>query len=399
MMLSMVTFWTKVRVFLAPLGGLLMILTSPAYAQVSVAPTSRFVAVERLPVVFQVGCTTSCELEALQPGLNWDEAIVSWNVRPAAGARLKVEARVVYPDTTTKWYVMADWSLDGPRTSVDGQRDDYGDVLTDTLSVRRAGGALQLRLTGTCKDPGPQLTLLGVEFSTKPPSVQAAEPLKPGEAVSAVPQAAPPSTPATAAGARAPEPNRAAWGKVLEAPKKVQHDYPHGNVLCSPTSLSMVLGYWSGQLARPDLSHDVPEVEASVWDVAYKGAGNWPFNMASAGSHPGIRAYVARLASVRELEDWVVAGGPVVASVSLQLLKGKTLDRKTEQGHLVVLVGFSKEGDPVFNDPNEHDRLSTYKRADFEAAWAYSQRTVYLVYPESFVPPKCPEGHWLPGAQ
>ncbi|MBI3721228.1 MAG: C39 family peptidase [Fimbriimonas ginsengisoli] len=322
-----------------------MILTSPAYAQVSVAPTSRFVAVERLPVVFQVGCTTSCELEALQPGLNWDEAIVSWNVRPAAGARLKVEARVVYPDTTTKWYVMADWSLDGPRTSVDGQRDDYGDVLTDT------------------------------------------------------PQAAPPSTPATAAGARAPEPNRAAWGKVLEAPKKVQHDYPHGNVLCSPTSLSMVLGYWSGQLARPDLSHDVPEVEASVWDVAYKGAGNWPFNMASAGSHPGIRAYVARLASVRELEDWVVAGGPVVASVSLQLLKGKTLDRKTEQGHLVVLVGFSKEGDPVFNDPNEHDRLSTYKRADFEAAWAYSQRTVYLVYPESFVPPKCPEGHWLPGAQ
>ena len=82
---------------------------------------------------------------------------------------------------------------------------------------------------------------------------------------------------------------------ILPVPTRSQLDYAGGGAWCSPTSVSMVLSYWSMQLGRSDLNRDVPEVAAAVYDPGWPGTGNWSFNTAYAGSFPGMRAYVTRL--------------------------------------------------------------------------------------------------------
>jgi len=180
-----------------------------------------------------------------------------------------------------------------------------------------------------------------------------------------------------------------AWGKVIDVPKRCQGDYPNGNVLCSATSSSMLLKYWSQRLDRPDIDADVPDVTAGVWDKVYRGAGNWPFNTAFLGATSGMVSYVSRFNQISDLEAWISAGYPLACSVSYSLVKGDELS-PTEQGHLMVLVGFTATGDPIFNDPaRRSETTTTYRRADFERAWMYSNRTVYLFHP---IGAKLPKG-------
>jgi hypothetical protein len=339
-----------------------------ASVQAQPARVAKFVALTTVPQVFTAGQPTSQTLPAVDPGFSWNELIVSWNVEPAVGTGLTIEARVTFPDHQTKWYTMGQWSLepDMARQSVSGQKDEDGDVMTDTLHLVRPGGKVEVRLTGTQNDKAkrPRVTLIGLSFA----DTNAAE--------------LPPKT------------EHPAWGKVIDVPKKRQDDYPNGGVLCSPTSVAMVLAHWGHALNRPDVVHDVPEIQPAVFDPTYKGCGNWPFNMAYVGSLFAMRAYVTRLGSVDQLESWVDEQIPLVCSVSYDLLQGKPLS-PTESGHLVVLVGFTKDGDPIFNDPAALDVRVTYKRADFEAAWSYSKRTVYVMYPRTVIPPDNSDGYWL----
>ena len=55
--------------------------------------------------------------------IHWDELIASWNAEMPTNAYLKIEVRALYPDHSTKWYVMGLWSGDPahhPRESVRG---------------------------------------------------------------------------------------------------------------------------------------------------------------------------------------------------------------------------------------------------------------------------------------
>ena len=168
--------------------------------------------------------------------------------------------------------------------------------------------------------------------------------------------------------------------------------YPNGKVLCSPTTVSMLLNFWAKRLERPELDPPVPEVAAGVYDVAWKGTGNWCFNMAYAGSFTGIRAYVTRLGDVSEIETWIAAGIPVGLSLDYDRLRAKG---PGPNGHLVVCVGFTATGDVVINDPgtSEHVR-KVFPRANFVDAWSYSHNTVYLIYPENVATPIDRYGHW-----
>ncbi|MEI8281541.1 MAG: hypothetical protein WCG75_03960 [Armatimonadota bacterium] len=50
---------------------------------------------------------------------------------------------------------------------------------------------------------------------------------------------------------------------------------------------------------------------------------------------------------------------------------------------MVIVVGFEDDGTPIFNDPAFKAGVrKTYKRADFEKAWCFSKRTVYLMTPD-----------------
>jgi len=152
------------------------------------------------------------------------------------------------------------------------------------------------------------------------------------------------------------------------------------------------MGYWAQTLNRPELDRPVPKIAEAIYDSQWQGAGNWPFNMAYAGSFPGLRAYVARLSDVSELEAWVGNNIPVGLSLDYDRLRGKG---PGPNGHLVVLVGFTKQGDPIINDPgtSEHVR-KVFPRRNLIEAWACSRNTVYLIYPENVSPPKDRFGHW-----
>ncbi|MCX6921595.1 MAG: C39 family peptidase, partial [Verrucomicrobia bacterium] len=150
--------------------------------------------------------------------------------------------------------------------------------------------------------------------------------------------------------------------------------------------------YWSRQLNRPELDRAVPDIASAIYDAKWKGTGNWPFNTAYAGSIRGIRAYVARLSDLAEVEDWITAGIPVGLSVCYDRLHHRG---PGPNGHLVVCVGFTGSGDPVVNDPGtSKDVRRVYPRKDLIYAWSSSRNTVYLIYPEDHDLPTDRFGHW-----
>jgi hypothetical protein len=299
----------------------------------------------------------------LSTPLAWDELVISWNGSFPAGTGLTVEARAVGAGHGNRYFVLGRWAADRavqPRESVSGQNDSEGEVRTDTLSLKSVATGLQLRLTLTASSGSnerAQVRFLGLSFLDR-------------------------SAPVVAL---ASSPLRAAWGRELAVPGRSQLSYQGGRDWCSPTSVSMVLAYWAERLKRPELDREVPEVAQGVFDPAWPGTGNWPFNTAFAGQFAGMRAYVVRLPGVRELERLVADEVPPILSVSFDLLHGKSEDRGG--GHLVVCAGFTKEGDFVLNDPWTRPGESvrrTVPRHQVLQAWARSRQTVYVIHPEGW---------------
>ncbi len=95
-----------------------------------------------------------------------------------------------------------------------------------------------------------------------------------------------------------------------------------------------------------------------------------------------MRAYVTRFDDISELEDWIAAGIAPIVSVSSWL----TNDRHSgpDNGHLIVVVGFTKDGDVITNNPGVSVKRNirarqTYPRDRLINAWKKSKNTVYLV--------------------
>ena len=304
------------------------------------------------------------------------DLIASWNAETPPGTWLEVRLRARLggdggagaSGRWTRWYELGSWSSDsGPerRQSVKGQRDEDGRVSTDTVILAAPADAYQLGLTLRADDnsSSPAVSLAAVLAST------------PSETARALPS------------------NRAAWGTTLDVPERSQMVYPNGGpVWCSPTSTSMVMAYWSEKLSEPALNRPVPEVAAAVYDVVYRGNGNWPFNTAYAGQH-GLVGYVSRMSSLGQVERWIEAGVPVVASLAWAPGELRNAAVPSTDGHLLVIVGFTPDGDVVVNDPAADPRLGlsvrrVYPRATMERLWlTHSGGTVYLIYPESLTPP------------
>ena len=210
-----------------------------------------------------------------------------------------------------------------------------------------------------------------------------------------------------------------AEGIELQVPRYSQtiHNgqYPQydngGEAWCSPTSTQMVLEYWRRGPTREDLawvdpSYPDPQVAHAArmtYDYHYGGAGNWPFNTAYAATF-GLHAEVTRLRSLNDLEQFVKHGIPVITS---QAFSADELDGAgySTDGHLLVVVGFTQEGDVIANDPASPADAAVrrvYKRVQFENVWLRTKRVdpqgkvadgsggiVYLIWPTGIkLPPK-----------
>ena len=300
-------------------------------------------------------------------GFGITRAVPSWDADTPPGSWIEMSVRASLPGgRLTKWYTAGVWAADGStvaRHSVKGQGDGDANMSTDTLVVpdgKPAAEALQVkvRLMTARPDAVPSLKLAAVAVSTAPPKNVAA----------------PPGDPAR-------------WGKVLDVPTCTQ-SYPDGGEgWCSPTSMSMIVGYWAH-----DSGPCEPRVRAAVdgvYDWIYDGHGNWPFNTAYAATRD-LEAMVVRLRSLADAEPWIAAGVPVAVSYAWKPGELTGAPVRSSEGHLGVLVGFDANGNPVVNDPaGKGDVLRrTYRRAEFEKVWVgHSGGTAYLTYPPGWSTP------------
>lgn len=302
---------------------------------------------------------------------NFEEAIASWNATTPAGTWVELQIRAQFGDRWSKWYTYGVWASDYStveRHSVSAQGDADGSVYIDTfvvLAKKQTTNAFQFKV------------LLFSEDGMAVPSVR--------NVAVAYSNAVPAKAPAVSTG------NNALWKTFLAVPECSQMVYPDGgNVWCSPTSTSMVLGYWG------DTGPCEPRVRAAVdgvFDWKYNGHGNWPFNTAYASTR-GHTAYVARFTSLAKVEEFVAADVPVVISIAWGKGELTGAPIPSSAGHLMVVVGFDAAGNPIVNDPaaaTDEDVTRTYLRAEFEGLWlTASGGTVYLIYPEGHSVPSVP---------
>jgi hypothetical protein len=299
------------------------------------------------------------------------QLVASWNAATPDDTWLQVEMQGrTAAGATTTWFTMGRWALgdgDIARTSVPDQEDANGFVDVDTF-VANTGVTLrsyQLRVT-LYREAGtrvsPKLAMAGAMTSAVPDRFTV-----------------PTSPPA------------GAWGHELPVPPFSQNihegQYPQygggGEAWCSPTSTAMVVDYWGrgpkpDDLSWVDPSYADPAVDHAarfIYDKDYDGTGNWPFNTAYAASF-GLAAHVTRLHSLAELERYILAGIPVITSQSFMASELDGAGYGTA-GHLMVIVGFTENGDVIANDPASSSDAAVrnvYKRDQFENIWLRTKR-------------------------
>ena len=167
-----------------------------------------------------------------------------------------------------------------------------------------------------------------------------------------------------------------------------------GGGWCSPTAVSMVLAHTR---TLPPTT-DIPAAAAEVFDPAYDGTGNWSFNTAWAASLAG-QSFVTRLHDLRDAERFIDAGIPLVASVAYPAGALKGAPTRGTDGHLVVIRGFTSDGDVITNDPaapTDRSVRRTYARGQFERAWLDgSGGVVYVIHDDAHpLPAGGPGGAW-----
>jgi len=351
------------------------------------------------PVTYDESTWTSPEVST---SFGLTELVASWIAHTPGGSWVETTVQGVAEDgTTSKWYVLGRWADHDDATpsfhptSVGGQADALATVSVDTLVTLNDHAFDRYRI---------RVSLLRPQGSAVTPRVDMV-----GAMASRVPDLkqhlAPPTTMTET--------------KVLDVPTYSQEihvgDYPQwdggGEAWCSPTSTSMVVASWGTGPTPADYSwvttdhpgHQDPWVDYAArhtFDYRYDGAGNWPFNTAYAAEF-GLEGFVTRLRDLTEAEAFIRAGIPVVTSVSFKSSKLDGAGYSTN-GHLMTIVGFTRSGDVVVNDPASHlvasdDQVRvTYDRQQFTDAWiGHTGGIAYVIHPESVPLPAAPaESNW-----
>ncbi len=326
----------------------------------------------------------------VEPGFAFTELVASWSATTPGDSFVEISVRGRDGSgRTSSWDLLGRWAKSDrfvKRSTFAGQGDDLADVDVDTWRAPAGLTSYQLRVTlareaGTTRNPG--VDTIGAVASRLPETAGAT------------------STPG------------AGVGTVLDVPQYSQMihqgELPQynggGEAWCSPTSTSMVLGYYDSLPGRKSYAW-VPEGSPDPWvayaarmtfDHTYDGTGNWPFNTAYAAPRVG-KAFVTRLRSLREAERFITAGIPLVASISFGSGQLSGAPISATAGHLLVIVGFTADGDVVVNDPAGRTNAEvrrTYDRAQLERAWLEgSGGLTYVVHDAAHPLPQGEQTNW-----
>ena len=325
-------------------------------------------------------------------GFGLTELVPSWDAKTPGKSLVEISVRGrTEAGRRASWDVVAQWASGDRhvrRSSVGGQGDDLADVNVDTWQVGAAAGLATYQV---------RVTLFRL----------------PGGRGASLDSAGAVASRLTDVGDVARSKPRKGLGVRLAVPRYSQmvHDghYPKygggGLVWCSPTSTSMVLGYYDA-LPRPRAYSWVPAGHPNPWvdntaratyDNRYGGTGNWAFNTAYAATRTG-NAFVTRMRNLNEAGLFIAAGIPVVATIEFGSGQLDGAPISSTAGHLVVIVGFTDDGDVIVNDPaapRNRGVRRTYDRGQFEDAWVGRKKgTAYVITDADHPLPKAAHGNW-----
>lgn len=165
--------------------------------------------------------------------------------------------------------------------------------------------------------------------------------------------------------------------KTLAVTPISQLDIPNiGNIICSPTSVTMVLDYYGYQFSPEDVAKKVKDVSANIY-------GNWTFNASYPGSFSDLISYVEYIDNFDKVVDYIKNDIPVIFSIKTTAITDLTgAIMSYPSGHLVVLIGFEKiDGSwyGIFNDPAEYSADKVLRKYSLEQVLTAWRQYTYII--------------------
>lgn len=289
----------------------------------------------------------------------FNDLLPSWNVDVPAGAAFTAEIRVGRRegDFWTRFYFLGTW---GRRESFKGKylRDENGFINLDYFQSNREYDRIQYRFKLETGADGrrPVPRRVGLAYSNTLNNEALARKFR--ETVDPGP--------------------KEKWARRLPVPFRSQFwESPRiGSLICSPTSVSMVLEY-RGEKKPTEVVAD------RMYDPAYKLYGNW-WRAVQAAYSWGVPGYVERFGDWNAVKRYIAAGQPVIASIRINKGEMSHKPQRQSNGHLIVIVGFTENGDVLINDPvgeTVEEGTAAYKREDMEKIWLGRGGVAYILQP------------------
>lgn len=284
---------------------------------------------------------------------NFNDLICSWNGVAVDKSEIEIFIQIKEKEKWSNWLTYGKWWSNGNEGSVTNQKDNIALIDVDLVKVLGEGKGNGFRYKIKLKREevhisSPKIRLIAIALNLHKVKEQTFTEYRD-------------------------------WEKELDLPQRSQMIVPEiGSVICSPTSLSMILEYYGH-------FEETVEVAKGVFDYGAKIYGNWTYNVAYAGTK-GFKAYIARYENLDQIKALINKGIPLVASIrtkTVEELQGAP--QSYPSGHLVAIRGFNiKDGIEyiIVNDPaalgNENVRKE-YISSQFLKAW---NGVVYCVFPK-----------------
>jgi hypothetical protein len=286
------------------------------------------------------GTWTSQEIQ-LEMGST--EFIPSWNGVVPGNCGVRLELRTGRRGDWSPWLHFGSWGR-VPRGGEKVTSFGDGEVYIDNLILERAASAVQVRVWLFSYEleegAGPRVRRIAVSYSGYAPEMAAGD----------------------LAGIKV---EKAQWARDLRVPFRTQKDAPAGlsNQICSPTSVSMVMQYWG--VNRPTLENAL-----AIYDGEYDLFGNWARAVERAGEL-GLDGWLERFRNWEQVKAQIATGQPVIASIAFRKGEFPSAVISRTNGHLIVIRGFTAEGDVIVNDPasREKGEGAVYKAGELGEAW------------------------------
>lgn len=298
---------------------------------------------------------TSAPLHTAFP---FTQALAGANASLGPDDRLELALQVKDERGWSPWFEFGGFSPDGETASVKDQRNPFGRIDTDTLTLSSPSRYLRYRVTlKTAAGSTAFLRLVSATYT---------------DTAAVYNEACAVKKPASFKPVR------------LDIPKcsQMAQQVNYSKDICSPASVTMVLNHFG-------LKALVLDAAAGVLDAAENIYGNWTFNTMYAGAL-GLYAWPARFDSLEDARRYLAAGIPLVASVTFGPDELKRSPLKKTKGHLLVIRGFDAKGNILANDPAAAEEKTVervYDRKEFARAWLKNKSgTAYILAPLARLP-------------